>query len=448
MRSLNKPAKISLVALLLYVFLFPFCYFRHDDWLILGTAVKHLPQDWGLLWRATLFYSPWRQEIWFFRPFFKLLTYWNFQLFGFNHSLWLTEQLFLLLLTLLISASALYRLRKKSADVDLFLIAFLFCIPLHFGSLVWIGEGMMNIPQVLFLSVALFGFVWKETPTLFSIFFSLLGYIGALLCKESSVVFPGLLLLLSLSFRSLKKDRGQLALHFILSAVYLYVRFKFFAVNPGYHPQFDFVHFVRPLLLFIAVCFMGPALFCLVALVKDKRNVFKLFDLKYLFLFGGFVFLLILPHLGHWFFSPGWFFLPGFWAAWTFPLLLKDSQIFQKRYLLTAVLLFIASLTPLVVQLTKVGWLQWGQVQRQLHETIAHADPTNVSLLFVQECVNPNYPDSDLSRVAGSTDSIEHIWNLMHDKKIHVREVPCREQIPQHPTAKILHFTFPVLIME
>ncbi len=448
MQSLSKTSKISLSFFFLYVFVIPFCYFRHDDWLIIGTAVKHMPKDWGLLWRATLFYSPYRQEIWFFRPVFKILTFVNFKLFAFHHGMWVIEQIFLLLATLILSSRALFRIRNRNSDVEVFLVTFIFCIPLHFGSLVWIGEGMMNIPQVLFLSIALYGYLKNEVPTPFSIVLSLLGYIGALLCKESSVVFPGLLLLLTFYFRDFKRDFKQLFLHAFVTLAYLIARFKYFDVNPGYHPAFDFVHFVRPLLIFAAVIFLGPLLFVLTTFYRKKDKGFSLLNLQRAILFSGFVLLLVLPHLGHWFFSPGWFFLPGFWAAWIFPLVFEDTTLFKSKIRTTAFLLLIASTIPLVWQLKNLGWQHWGKVQRNLHEIIRNTDPTGIKRMFIQECVNEEYPTSDLARVAGSTDSIEHIWNLSHDQKIHVIEIECKATVPVDPESKVIHFKFPDLTMQ
>src|SRR4051794_20483659 len=67
---------------------FAFAFFRHDDWLILGNSVAHLPRDWSFAWRPTLFFHG-REGDWFFRPFFKLGVYAFYQAFGFHYRAWL-----------------------------------------------------------------------------------------------------------------------------------------------------------------------------------------------------------------------------------------------------------------------------------------------------------------------------------------------------------------------
>ncbi len=433
--------------LTLYLPLLAIDYFRHDDWMMLGTAVKKMPMEWPLLWKAYLYYAPDVKGAWFLRPFFLLAIYSNFHLFGYHYWLWILEQIVLLGATLVLATDTLERIRGKASDSFIFLYIFLFCIPLHFASVLWMGEGLMNIPQVFLMVVCLYGFLkstkFGELPYLVAV----LSYLAALFFKESSIVLPFILFFVLFSQGKLIEERFRLLLFFILGGIYFVCRFTLVVVNEGYHPVFNVECFLKPLCVFLFFCFLGPLV--LTVLSKVQKNERPLFASPLLWIgYFSLIFLLILPHLGHWFFSPGWLYLPGFFASFLFPFLFKNPETLQKGIFSKGLVIFFLSVLPLGWQLSDIGWFSWGGIQKKAHRLVLDMDPKVIKRINLIECPNPNYLKSDLSRVVGSYDSFQHMWYLAHDSKIKVVELPCGTQVPKSPEVATLMYRFPEISLQ
>ena len=236
----------GLVLALYLIGIFPYCFFRHDDWWILGNSVTHLGQDWGFLWRPTLYWQD-TEIVWFFRPFFKLGTWLFFQLFAFQYYAWLTACLLLACWTLWVGYRTLQDLSGRLA-AQTFLLWFVCAIPLHLGSLAWVGEGLMNVPQGLLLILCTSYWVRVgESGGLLSapLAWSTLYFVLALGFKESTVFHLAFLAALTLSEPALKfRSRwrtwvpafGAIA---VVAGLYLVWRLGYLPWNPSYRPAFD-----------------------------------------------------------------------------------------------------------------------------------------------------------------------------------------------------------------
>ena len=150
-----------LLAAIYVIGLFPFAYFRNDDWLIFGNALLHVRNDFSQAFRPTLFYGE-REVVWFFRPFFKILPYFFFEAFRYNYSLWLGTLFAFFVLAIYLTFRSLKLLTHSRKKALLFVVLFTASFHLHFGSLIWMGEGMMNIPQLFLFSLNLFLFLKVE----------------------------------------------------------------------------------------------------------------------------------------------------------------------------------------------------------------------------------------------------------------------------------------------
>lgn len=146
---------ITLMALLLSVFclfylgaLFPFAFFRHDDWLIVHNGAL-LTENWSSAWSPTLTHGA-MERVWFFRPLFKFNGFLFWRLFGEQYFFWLLGVLTFTVAAVYLAADSLSLFATTRKKAITFVTLFL-CAPLiHFGSLTWIGEGLMNCPQIFF----------------------------------------------------------------------------------------------------------------------------------------------------------------------------------------------------------------------------------------------------------------------------------------------------------
>jgi len=403
---------------LFYFALSPFIYFRHDDWLMLGNAVTILPRDWAFLWKPTWFTSPQHEEVWFFRPLFKYIIWVGYQLFSFNSVLWtLTHWGFLVSGTLL-GGKTLQSLAGESKFSELFITIVLCSLSIHFASVVWVGEGMMNTPQIFLLMLASYLF---SKNSVWSSVFSVLVYFLALGFKESSVFLPLFLLAIAYSLRLVRQKKYLLMAHFGLMISFLIFRLGLLPFNPGYKPHLSWDTLVKPLFYFGCLLLL-PVL----ALVLSHPRI-KFFNNRFLMrlcLFLPFLGLLVAPHLGHSFFSPGWLLLPGFFTIWVLVFcldvqLLKDLSL--RRW---ALVVFFLSALPVFYQVYRIRWLEWKESQQGVHEYLKNL-PDSTTGIYIETCSDPRNPEITFQRVVGAQENLEHMWNLHHSIPVTIRLLPC-----------------------
>lgn len=432
----SSPAfLVTLVVSALYlVVLFPLCFFRHDDWWILGNSVLHLPGDWEFLFRPTLYFR--QQEIdWFFRPFFKLFTYLFFQAFAFQYYLWLFTLFVLFAATLALGYGALKRFSGRAA-AEAFLVFFGAAIPLHIGSLAWVGEGLMNIPQgFLLMSVTA---CWMELvnrknasitdPALWAaivLFFLSLGF------KESTVFHLGLLGALTLSekeFRFPERVRfwlRQFAPLAIVGAIYLTIRLGLMPWNQSYKPAFSLSQWTVSLAKFWSVPLAAAFLWVVLEAGSDL-NRWRAWALAlrkrawWIPYFG----VSSAVYLGQNFFSPGWWYLPSLFLA--FVMALCQAEVGERVKASPTPLALRATVCMLVFvvfsgwQLNKLGWQYWGGLQRELHQAIVRANSQQIRRITLYECRSPEFPSMQLSRVVGDDEAIRNHWQLVHGNRVQV----------------------------
>lgn len=389
-------AILGMVAVYGVVF-FPYAYFRHDDWLILGNAALKVPEDWSNLWKATLFYG--NLEVgWFFRPFFKGLTYIFFEAFHFNYYLWLTALLLCLVVAIVFAAKTIEKLTGEKNRALLFAIAFCGSWYIHFGSVVWMGEGMMNIPQMTLLVLCTYFFVEKR------FWAAMLTYVLAIGFKESAVAHPAWLFLLLFCEKyfdsvTLKKKVLWLAPYFFVTLAYLIYRFSLHIAPASYHDYFSWLS------LFKALCFFIGPLVLLWAMVRPQaprpRSIF----------YAGFFLLTTLPYLGHGFFSPGWILIPGFYGCWAFCLAFPPNPISFKRL---AVTLNVLAFAAILFHLNKLGWWGWAEGGKTLHTVMEEAVESPRPYWTFFDCPGQDFPEMKLERVVTFEAGMEMMWRLHH----------------------------------
>lgn len=420
--SKSSPWALPFLFTLLYLLLSPLLYFRHDDWLMLGNAVTILPRDWGFLWKTSWYTSPSHEEVWFFRPFFKLAIWGSFQVFKFNHFCWIMTHWLLILGALLFAMKSLDNIAVGNSRSKLLAILFLTSLSLHFGNVVWVGEGMMNSPQLFLLSLSVYLFT-KDT-----IFFrglSLVTYVLALGFKESSAFLPLFLLALALANNQLKQKWKTLLPHFLCMIIYLIIRLGFLPFNPGYKPHFTFQTLLKPSLYFI-VFLATPLLVVLFSAREQSLSSWKM-GLKRFIPFTFYLGLLIAPHLGHPFFSPGWLLLPGFFTLWAFCVSLDESVLNKIPLKRVALVVFGLSFLPVAWQTHELGWLKWGISQKKVHTFIKNLPEDEAKEIFIETCLDPHHPQATFERVVGAAENLQHLWNLHHSTPVDFTLIPCTE---------------------
>lgn len=425
---------------LFYLALSPFIYFRHDDWLMLGNAVNILPNDWGFLWKPTWFTSPQREEIWFFRPLFKTIIWAAYQLFSFNSVFWTLSHWGFLVGGTLLGGKTLFLLTHDKNRADIFMTLVFCSLSIHFASVVWVGEGMMNAPQVFLLMGS--SYLYARN-TLWSSIFSLFVYFLALGFKESSVFLPIFLLAITISQQTFSQRKAFLLAQFTLMSAFLFFRLGILPFNPGYKPHFSWDSLAKPILYFSAILLM-PILS--LVLSQTKISFLTRNFIRNVLLFCPFGVLLVAPHLGHTFFSPGWFLLPGFFGIWILVFCLDPKQITQLSLPRWAFILLIISALPVVWQIYRIQWIDWNQSQKEVHRFIREV-PESVTGIYIETCPNPEKPEITFQRVVGAQENLEHMWNLHHNRPITIRLVPCSlfSQAIKIPDGSVLaKWEFPV----
>jgi hypothetical protein len=435
----------SFIAALYTMFFFPHAYFRHDDWLHLGNNVRRLPYDWTLPWRGTLHFLD-HETKWFFRPMVHF-TVWAFlKLFGLSHLFWLIALSFLTAVASLLGSLSVYELTKSKTRATLFSLFFLLSFHIHFGSITWVGEGIMNCPQLLVLSLSLYFFSRSlaQPPRSLMQWLALFFFVIALGFKESSFFLPVLLTGICLRSQNLSQTIRRLSPFFVTLVAYLFLRFWLIPMNRSYLPHFELAFYTRPLAILGGSIILPWIAVQLVELfrMKDLSALRPDFlNFTFLLLFPG-LFLLILPHLGHDFFSPGWLLLPGFVGAFVFSLTKRRLPSHSSDIALGSVFILLFSLVPTVWKLNKMNWWDWHRPQRQLVTLLSEA-PSDTHEIVISNCSNKSDPDTLLERVVGGREHIGEMWNFFHGTVIPINVISCQTDLKERAGALYLWWRFP-----
>lgn len=394
-------------------------FFRHDDWLILGNAINFLPHDWGFLWDNRLYYSPTRLDTWFFRPFFKLSVWAGYQLFGLNHIAWILFQYTLFVATVFLGALCFKLLDNQPTRAVWFSILSLTSLSTYFANIVWIGEGMMNLPQLFLLALSFFLLLLNRKTTLF---FSVICYVLSLGFKESAVFFPVFVTATAQSLRPQKYSKAAIWCLNGIMVLYLIWRLGFVPLNPGYRPHLNWNSTVRPIFFFLGLLLVPIS----VLFLNGYRISLKIREEKLTFiLLLTFLGLLILPHLGHPFFSPGWLLLPGFFSMWGVIFLANKKCFHSLSFLKISLLCLSFSLAPIAWQAYQLNWFKWAKSQKLIHDYLRDYSGENTSMIEIETCPDTERPQVTFERVIGAADNLEHLWRIYHPNAMAFHLIPC-----------------------
>ncbi len=439
--------------------IYPLAYFRHDDWLILGNAVRHFADDWSFAFAPTLYFLN-EEVVWFFRPFFKILPLIFFNTLGLNYYLWLASLLGFTVASFWFTYQSVRLLTQSIFWSTFSVLLFVSSVHLHFGSLFWVGEGMMNCPQLFFLSACTYAFLCSLREKGKRFFgWQALSWAALLIAvgfKESSIfhgVFLALLLLLSPTFdsRSLKSKTFVILPLAIFTLAFLYVRLIVMPINPYYVPKWNLAEISREIAVLIAA-YLGPLLIWFGVLVVSSKESARRYSqalLKQL-PYAGFLALCLVPYLGHSFFSPGWFMVPAYYFFFVLALAGHRAGITPAWQALrvSATLVLLLSLIPVAYRLYELRWWEWKPSQVYAQQIIASLPDESVDEIVVFNCVNPAYPDLNFDRVIGFEAGLYQMWAIHHPNPIPVIIRDCSKLKPRHANSKkklMLYFQFPTL---
>lgn len=431
----NKSLLLCVFALVYLLVFLPFAYFRNDDWWILGNGVLHLPQNWSFAFSPTLFVNG-IEQTWFFRPFFKIFTFLFFKVFGFNYYLWLSATLLFTVGALSFASRAIELVTGSAQSAFAFLLIFIASIHLHFGSIMWMGEGLMNCPQIFLLISSLFFFCdgyFGAGNRGASFVIALVLYVLSLGFKESAVFHPVFLTALVLSEKrfqktSLKARALTLIPYAILTASYLVYRLCYLPINSGYIPKFTHQDFGESSLILVASMAFPLVTLIAIAFTEGKQSGFNyLKSLKQKWWYLPFFAVVISPYIGHPFFSPGWLFSPGIYFAVFLAFSIPSTRLSKKFFLLLGTALLTVSLPPILWRLNTTGWWSWHKPQRQIIEIFQSNLAAQIEGVAIYDCENPAFPTATLSRVVGTPYGLFEAWRMNHVKAVPIDFKYCQE---------------------
>jgi len=419
---------------------FPFAYFRHDDWLMLGNAVLRTPQNWLSLFSAT-WWSGGVEHVWFFRPLFKLAYFIGFTLFGFQYWLWLTASLGLLLASLVFAKKTI-DFETKNPEVSLFFLwLFVGFVPWHFGSVIWAGEGWMNIPAVFLLTLSTYylsqSCASKKMDRLAvgkSCFFFFL----ALGFKESSVF--QIVFLFAFCLRREGKWMGfphRLIPHIAITILYLIPRLFLIPLNHGYRPELSHA---LPSLLFFSGMIGLPTIALLVQFGLKWNRLFTFKSWASLF-WWLFLLITIAPHIGHPFFSPGWLLYPGFFWAFALALSVDKFEAFRLQ-LKPWMLLIPLCILSLGMRLNQEKWWLWSSAGKEMFQIIQDAPTLGYENIRIREC---SLKALNFNRIVGYPDGLSDLSEILHGTPIDIQTVHCTTIPSRHTNTLWLDWQFPLL---
>lgn len=385
--------------------------------------------------------SPSLKEVWFFRPFFKGLVGLCYSLFKNQIGFWMMIHWGFVMGAAILGEFSLQRIKKSHYRPFLFFLLFIVSFSLHFANVVWVGEGMMNAPQLFLLALAVFFFVSSSHGIQW---LSIFPYLFALGFKESSAFLPILLWVIALHQKEFSKKKVLLGAHFFIFCGFLVFRLGLLPFNPAYQPLLSFRNLMDPLFYFL-VCLGFPFSYFLwnVSNRKQIPRNWKSLVLSFLPFLG----LLLAPHLGHPFFSPGWTLLPGYFFLWVICFVVNSEQMTSKNLYINA--LVVLALSSLVVgtQIWNLKWLSWVVPQRKMHSLLVNTDPNVISQIKIKNCLTQEYPDITFQRVIGAKENLEFMWALHHSKPIDFKFIECEANESDSNDSLLLTWKFPDLII-
>jgi len=411
---------------------FPVSYFRHDDWLIIGNVVRFVPHDWKFLFEPYLFFNS-IKETWFFRPWFKLFVYLNFIVLGYHYYAWLVMNLALTLGALLFGYLSVQRLTLDTNRALIFVAFFIFSIHFHFGSLVWMGEGAMNCPQLFFLFLNFYLFSIsitnsKKHQNLLAGIGALFSFIISLGFKESSIFHLPFLAILFFYREPLRISRKALSIftpYVIIAGIYLYFRLFLLPINPGYKPHIDLGLLLKKA-LFLIVAIALPIISILISSVffkvpfRQNQKLLGLFIKSLVFFLPFFA-----TYVGHGFFSPGWLTTPGIYLAFLVGVNLPSVFIVRPILRTSLILTLLISSGLVFYQTNSIKWWSWYKPQRQIVEIIDQLGSTSTQSLHIFNCDSPQDNLPPLIRVVGYKVSFQELFWLRHKTSPTVSILPC-----------------------
>ncbi len=419
--------------------------FRHDDWWILGNSVRYLPTDWGFLFRPTLYFEG-AEITWFFRPGFKFLVWLFYDIAGLHYAAWMGALLVLFLACLKLGYEIACRVTEEPRHGLFFVVTLGASLAIHFGSLAWMGEGIMNIPQVFLLLLCTYAVaesiltdsaVWRMV--------SWLTFALALGFKESSLFHVAFLAAFVFEPRLRQSPRERwltLAPFALFASAYLVIRLGVMPVNPSYLAKPTIGKVFRSLSTAMGPLFLPLALWIFVLRVREPKALGAFFrGLAGRWRYLPFLAVSLSIYVGHDFFSPGWFLLLG-----TFTLLalsLGPLPAFSPQQAMAfAGLLLVFSSVPIVGRLESMGWWQWKGAQEKAFEIVRSA-PAETESLVVRACNDPRYPMVTFERVVANEEGLRQMWFLTHRRDIDVSLVRCETPIQPEPGRFLVDWRFP-----
>ncbi len=438
--------------------LFPFAFFRHDDWLIALNGAS-LQTNWQKLWSPTLMHGA-TERIWFFRPLVKFNGFLFWKLFGEHYYFWLASTLFFTVGALVFAYRSLNEFpptQKKSLS---FLILFV-CAPLiHFGSLTWIGEGLMNCPQIFFLALSLWAFLksvnFRDTesrPTYFIHYtaVALLAFLIALGIKESSIFHVIFLMAIlrdnKFNRRSWKNTIRCILPYAIISSIFLIFRLFFVPMNGDYVLGFTLAHLGTPVLYFLMI--LGTPVFLLYLFGAYDSEVRKTpfltllkEDIFYLIYFA----ISVVPFLGQPFFSVGWPLLTGFFFI--FYLATKTKPMLTTQKIPIALALLLVQGVPAMGYLGYLHWWDWQKPEYSLLK-IVEISGADVSTIRIANCQNHATEHLSFERVVTHASGLNSLWILKNGHPVDIISTSCDSLDERQPSKDelVLRWEFPELTL-
>ncbi len=402
--------------------LFPFAYFRHDDWVIVASG-KMGAENWRSYFEASIQFGQ-TTQVWFVRPFFKWLSYALFRVFGFHPYPWFLLQMAFLTAAVWLLALTVEGISGSRRKAWQFAALVFGSWHLHMGSLLWLGEGLMNCPQLFALSACLWAF-WKYQVTANKgcLLLSLFSLLVSLTVKESSVFVVALLgafVFCEAPWKGMSFGQRVLRLlpFALVAGAYLVYRLGFVPHNTNYTLEMNAFAWKLSLPRVFLPLILSAAIWGLLGKLPSRA------DLRGRWLYLPFVLVSFAPYLGHSFFSPGWLLFPGFFLLFVLFLIPRpegNPQRTARVIALSSLLLMVASL----FWLHQLDWWKWGRSTRGIVEVARSLDPKQIDRIDLEICSNPAYPQANASRVIGGWEHLQSLIHLIHGKYLGVYFIDC-----------------------